>query len=243
MPIVSKITLRALAGLALAAASPALAGPPPIPDADPALWVVRDADTTIYLFGTIHVLRPGITWFDDGVKSAFEASDELVAEIPERDFADMLPLLLQRVGSDDGKTLSEHLTPEQTRKYRQALVRIGLPFNALEPLEPWVPVFLLMGSGGSSGGYSGRYGVEVVLSRAARERRMAMSGLESLDMQLGFFDHLTTETQVSLLNDMVDSIVTPGGARSDSGMEALVGTWASGNTTGISADHADADQD
>ncbi|MEQ1689527.1 MAG: TraB/GumN family protein, partial [Sphingopyxis sp.] len=44
------------------AATPA-ATPVATVDADPALWVVRDADTTIYLFGTIHVLRPGLSWF------------------------------------------------------------------------------------------------------------------------------------------------------------------------------------
>jgi len=33
----------------------------------PALWQVKDADTTIYLFGTVHVLKPGIDWFKGGV--------------------------------------------------------------------------------------------------------------------------------------------------------------------------------
>ena len=95
MPRLSRPLLRTLATLSIAAATPAMAGPPPIPDADPALWVVRDEDTTIYLFGTIHVLRPGVTWFDDGIKAAFDASDELVTEIPEREFVDMQPLLIQ----------------------------------------------------------------------------------------------------------------------------------------------------
>ena len=36
--------------------APAAPAAQALPDADPALWVVRDADTTIYLFGTIHML-------------------------------------------------------------------------------------------------------------------------------------------------------------------------------------------
>src|SRR4051812_34676886 len=62
--------------------------PVPVQDADPALWVVRDGDTTIYLFGTVHLLRPGMGWFDDRVKTAFDASGELVLELvmpPEQD--------------------------------------------------------------------------------------------------------------------------------------------------------------
>ncbi len=43
-------------------------------DPDPALWVIRDEDTTIYLFGTVHILKPGMSWFDEAVKESFDAS-------------------------------------------------------------------------------------------------------------------------------------------------------------------------
>ena len=53
--------------------------PPVMPDdPDPALWVISDDDTTIYLFGTIHLLKPGLTWFDEAVKTAFDRKSLLV---------------------------------------------------------------------------------------------------------------------------------------------------------------------
>ena len=56
----------AATAFALTLALPACAKQPPAKvdpnDADPALWVVRDQDTTVYLFGTIHVLKPGLSW-------------------------------------------------------------------------------------------------------------------------------------------------------------------------------------
>src|SRR3546814_6267026 len=51
----------------------------------PALWEVKDADTTIYLFGTVHVLKPGVDWFKGGIRRAFDQYDELVLEIIEPD--------------------------------------------------------------------------------------------------------------------------------------------------------------
>ncbi|WP_300975244.1 TraB/GumN family protein [Sphingomonas sp. LHG3406-1] len=48
--------------------------------ARPALWVVSDSDTTIYLFGTIHTHDGRAHWFDHAVRRAFDASDELVLE-------------------------------------------------------------------------------------------------------------------------------------------------------------------
>jgi uncharacterized protein YbaP (TraB family) len=48
--------------------------------ATPALWEIRDADTTIYLFGTFHTLDGRTVWFDKQVRDAFNGSDELVLE-------------------------------------------------------------------------------------------------------------------------------------------------------------------
>ena len=88
-----------------APAPPAAAAPAAsLPDADPALWVVRDADTTIYLFGTFHLLD-GRPWFNDEVRTAFDASDELVIECdPARGQGAMAPsdpaLCDRRAGAD-----------------------------------------------------------------------------------------------------------------------------------------------
>ena len=65
------------------AAAPAMAGAPPAKtqaDAAPAMFMVRDADTTIYLFGTFHALDGQSEWFDHAVKDAFDRSSELVLE-------------------------------------------------------------------------------------------------------------------------------------------------------------------
>ena len=74
-----------LIAAAIAAASVPSAPSPPAPDAHPAMWVVNDADTVIYLFGTFHALDGKSAWFNDEVKTAFAASDELVLEtiVPE----------------------------------------------------------------------------------------------------------------------------------------------------------------
>ena len=72
-----------LAAAALAAATPATAPAQPI--SEPAMFVVRDADTTIYLFGTFHALDGDEQWFGGSIRNAFEHSNELVLEtlLPE----------------------------------------------------------------------------------------------------------------------------------------------------------------
>ena len=71
-----------LAAAALAAAYPAV---PSAAQSEPAMFAVRDADTTIYLFGTFHALDGNHNWFDRNVRAAFDQSNELVLEtlLPE----------------------------------------------------------------------------------------------------------------------------------------------------------------
>jgi uncharacterized protein YbaP (TraB family) len=53
---------------------------PTVVEADPAIFVIRDSDTTVYLFGTFHVLSPDLHWFDGRVERAFAESDQLIVE-------------------------------------------------------------------------------------------------------------------------------------------------------------------
>jgi len=59
--------LRALAALLFI-------GAPVAAEAAPALWQVSDADSSVWLFGSIHVLPPSVTWrtptFDEVLKKA-----------------------------------------------------------------------------------------------------------------------------------------------------------------------------
>lgn len=68
-----------LLAAALANAAPQAQAPAP-PASSPAIFVVRDADTTVYIFGTFHVLDGNSEWFNNKVRDAFESSNELVLE-------------------------------------------------------------------------------------------------------------------------------------------------------------------
>ena len=73
-----------VAAAALGAATPATIEAP-LPNADPAIFVVRDPDTTVYIFGTFHALDGKSEWFNGQVRTAFDNSSELVLEtlVPE----------------------------------------------------------------------------------------------------------------------------------------------------------------
>lgn len=74
-----------LAALTLASATPTVPPADTLPTDEPAMFVIGDADTTIYIFGTFHALDAQSNWFSHQVRDAFEQSDELVLEtlVPE----------------------------------------------------------------------------------------------------------------------------------------------------------------
>jgi len=146
-----------LAAAALSAASPAL----PPANADPAIFVVRDADTTVYLFGTFHALDGQSEWFNDQVRDAFEASNELVLEtlVPEGPIASIGPkpaarmpnvtasasfLASTRMAINAGKSQGMQVGNGADMVLRHVAELEGKPVEGLETLESQLNMFTKM---------------------------------------------------------------------------------------------------
>ncbi|NIJ21020.1 hypothetical protein FHS95_002712 [Sphingomonas naasensis] len=197
-------------------------------DADPALWVVRDADTTIYLFGTVHMLKPGLSWFDDGVKAAFDASDELVLELVMPPQAEMQALVQELGMTRAGPTLPEQLPPAEAAKFRAALPEMGLAPEALDRAEPWLAATMLSAAPLRQLGYDDKDGAEAVLTAAAQRAGKKIAGLETAREQLGYFDRLPMPAQRALLVETLDDLPNAGAT-----IDRMVASWGKGDAEGI----------
>ena len=117
---------------------------PALPDADPAIWVVKDPDTTIYLFGTFHALDGSTDWFNEEVKAAFDQSNELVLEIPPaQDQSAMQQVIAKYALDTSGKPLSSKLSPAARDKLTKALAGIGAPPTAFDKFKPFFAALML----------------------------------------------------------------------------------------------------
>ncbi len=155
----------ALIAAALAAASvPATPAPAAtIPDADPAIWVVNDRDTVIFLFGTFHALDGRSDWFNDEIRTAFASADELVLEtiVPE-------PYEPPKPSADTPQTAGRVIAPSAS-------------FLASTKMAV---------SAGRAKGLKVSYGADAVLRQAAEHAGKNVGGLESFEFQLGMFQRL-----------------------------------------------------
>lgn len=200
-------------GSALAQSAPAAAAGE---DADPALWVVKDADTTIYLFGTVHMLKPGLSWFDEAVKDAFDKSDSLKIEVvlPE-DQGELVSRTLPFAIDQTGTPLSSLLSESERAAYEAAMAKFGLPVAQFEMFEPWFSGLTLAAVALTADGYDPNQGSEKTLTGAAKAAGKPVEGLETLEEQMGFFDTLPRDVQVKFLNATVAQLPTAGGEFAD----------------------------
>lgn len=215
-------------------AAPAQAPAANLPDADPALWVVRDEDTTIYLFGTFHLLD-GRPWFNDEVRTAFDASNELVVEVllpedPAAQQALMQPLLMRLAIDPQGRTVSSRLTPEQNARLNQALATLGVPAGALDRFEPWFISLTLAQVAARQLNLNAANGPEAVLRRAAAGRNMTESELETLESQLQIFDTLSEEDQLRTLRAALDDL-----EQLSRQLAPMLEAWSTGDVERLSA--------
>lgn len=202
-----------------------------LPDADPALWVVKDEDTTVYLFGTFHLLDGKRDWFNDEVKAAFDASDALVIEaiMPENP-AELQPLVIRYAVDPDGKTLASQLPEEQQAELTAALASVGAPPNALDQFEPWFASMTLATLAMQKLGLKPEHGPETILTAAAKQRNLPIAELESVEYQLGMLDGMPREMQLEQLeatleqfDEIADELAPMVAAWSDGEVDRLVG--------------------
>lgn len=196
----------------------------------PALWKVADEDTTIYLFGTVHVLPKEIEWYDATIAGALTGSDIIVTEIPmdAESEAAMQQLTMAKGMLATGTTLRSLLNEEQMTAYGAAMAKIGAPVEAFDPLKPWLAGLTLSILPLMQQGYDPASGVEAVL--LAKVPNMPRGALETAEFQLGIFDGMTQDAQIAFMMEAATGIdeVKPT-------LDRMVAEWAKGDTDALAA--------
>lgn len=196
----------------------------------PALWKVADADTTIYLFGTVHVLPKDVEWYDATISKALEGSDILVTEIPmdPASEAAMQQLVGQKGLLPAGTTLRSLLTPEQTEQYTAALAKLGAPPQAFDPLKPWLAGLTLSLAPLMQSGYDPNSGVEkVLLAKVADKPKGA---LETAEFQLGIFDGMPQDAQIAFMMEAATNM-----DKTKPMLDRMVAEWVKGDADALAA--------
>ena len=220
--------LAAVGAVAATACAPAPAVEPKA--ASPAMWKVADADTTIYLFGTIHLLPPGTQWRSPTFDRAAAGADTLVVEtvIDETDPAATIGELFKLAVSDGLPPLADRVEPGKKAALVTAVAKSGIPAQAFDKLETWAAAFLLLGVQFKDLGLDPGSGVESALKKQFKDGGKSIGELETNAEQLGFFDRLSEDAQRKFLAEVLED---PASMKIQFG--GMLAAWSKGDVKGI----------
>ncbi|HEY6048067.1 MAG TPA: TraB/GumN family protein [Sphingomicrobium sp.] len=189
-----------LVAAAIAAATTA-AAPPAQATVEPAMFVVHDADTTVYIFGTFHALDGKADWFNDNVKSALVQSDELVLET---------------------------LIPEGPAPANAAATPFSAP--TVTPSASFLATTRMAINAGRSQGMQVSNGADMVLRRFAEAEGKQVEGLETLDFQFNMFNHMPP-TAIAPGTKAGQPVKTSSGENLSKTMADMQTAWKHGDQT------------
>ena len=223
---------RALAGFGLVSVAACTTAQPAqtrVAGPKPALWKVADKDTTIYLFGTIHLLPKGLQWRTPALDAAIAASDTLYLETDLGGDVMASAQTMMKLGVSPGlPPIAERVPAEKRAAFQKAVAEAGVPEKALDRMETWAAALTLIALNFRKMGLDPEAGVERGLASSYNGTRKPVRGLETVEQQFGYFDGLSEPAQRALLVSMIDD---PAQARTE--FQAMLNAWKSGDIDAI----------
>ena len=191
------------------------------------MWRIDGVSNSIFLLGSIHMLREQDYPLPSAVYDAYAEAETLIMEI---DMDDIDPFAEQALAAElglihDDRLLRDFMGPGMYAEAEAMAEKLQIPLQLLEKSEPWfaainVEIMMLMRSG-----FNPMHGVESHLSEMARRDNKEIIGLETTREQLEFLDHLSLESQRDMLiQTLADSM------KIADLMDQMVDAWYHGDT-------------
>ena len=214
--LVSAATALALALVLAAGAAHAL----------PPVWVVKDHDSTLVMFGSVHLLPPGTDWRPEALKDALAHADQVWFEAP-MDAAGLsaaTQAALAHAFLPSGQSLSALLSPAGRARLAKTAQTFGVSAAQLDKLQPWYAELMIQSELFQQIGIKGSDGVEQQLWAGLSPDAKRVT-LETPQEQIDFFAGAPLKEQIASLEQTLKDVPN---ARRD--YEQLLKAWLDADT-------------
>lgn len=193
--------------------------------AETSVWRVSRGDSTLYLGGTVHLLRPSDYPLPAEFEAAYVQADEIVFETDlaaMSDLATQAQMLSQLTYSDD-RTLMSVLSAETYSALEEYAASVGMPIMMMQKFKPGMVVSTLQVMEFQRMGFTPQ-GVDAYFNSRAIGDDKALGALESIDDQIGFLAEMGEGNENEFiqmsLSDLEDT---------EEVMEQMIAAWRSGD--------------
>lgn len=199
----------------------------------PLLWKVSDADNTVYLLGSFHLLRPGDYPLAASTDLAFEDAESVVFELSPAEMND--PALGQLMGAaarrEDGKRLQDTLSSDTWTRLEAWSARRGVPLENLQGLDAWFVGLTISLMEMQTLGLDPKLGLDRHFAQRATEAGKETEGLETGAQQIALFDGMDAELQQQSLEDVLLDA-----EKMEENINRLHDLWRRGDVEGMEAE-------
>lgn len=216
---------RRLALLCLALSCSAAFPAPP----KPLLWQVSDADNSVYLLGSFHMLKAEDYPLADAANRAFDASAKVYFEVDpdEMDDPERVASVMKTGYFTDGGTLEKSLPPGAWRRLADYCKSKKLPVEMFQPMKPWLAALTISSLEIEKAGYLPDLGLDKHYMEMAVIAGKKTAGLETLHQQIEVFERLSQEDQEAFLAQTLKDMQSP------EQMAQLHRRWRLGDAEGL----------
>lgn len=196
------------------------------------VWAIRGDHNTVYLAGSVHLLKATDSTLPSGFERAYSGSRTLVMELDlsKVDTTEAAGWMMEHGTLPEGTNLRKTIGDDRYRRVSTEATRLGLPMELADQYAPWVLGLQLMELQYAKLGFDSQSGVEEQLQHRAQSDGKPTTGLETLSEQLGLFETLSAEQQAKFLDLIVTEMHDVG-----SDTQAVITAWRAGDAAKLAA--------
>jgi len=196
----------------------------------PPIWVVKDHNTELYLFGTVHLLPNELDWQKDDMKAVFDEAGTVFFELDSSPEALLeTVLIMQQLGQQTkGRTISQKLDSYQLKLLEAVSHNGDIPIASLDSMTPWLASeFLTIAAADKAGLKADLSADEALKNRASRQKKNIVY-LDDAETQIRASADLPSYVQMEMFIESMERFNSMG-----TELTNIANSWAKGDIDGL----------
>ncbi len=191
------------------------------------LWELHGKHNTVYLLGSIHVLRPGDYPLSSAILDAYENSKAVYMEVnlEEMNSVQVQTEMLASAMLPESDTLPQILGKQRYARADALAHDVGVELSMFDQFAPWFVAEVISQQQLTQLGFQPEAGVEMYFMERARSDHKAVVGLETVHDQISLFQNMPLDTQADYL---VSTLEQAGDLPKE--VDSMVRAWQHGDT-------------
>ncbi|MEM7009966.1 MAG: TraB/GumN family protein [Verrucomicrobiota bacterium] len=199
------------------------------------IWKLQKGDATVYLAGSVHLLRETDHPLPAAYDNVYDLSDRIYFEVDMKDMQGAQMKILQLSMLPEGESIEDKVSEETYEKlqgYLETLADAGPQFAMMKPMfdkmKPGMMAMTISSIEAVKIGAMPNFGVEMIYDTKARKDGKPVKGLETVEFQIGLFDQLDADEQDEMLAMTIDQA-----KETPEMLDKMIEVWRSGDAKAL----------